>query len=155
MKVVDNAIALRIVYLLQKPFRDWPAYKQGIIDDDGTILKRKTDSPDWTMLHRLVARLKLMLGKLPGGSTRAASLLAAYLLVRESINSNDCVITEVKSFKEYMKLKEDGEAVPANNTNNVAGIKGEPPVRLRKKKHVQKSVIAVQGTQGRGIITQP
>ena len=167
MNLVDNAVALRVLYLLVTPFDKWPAYHEGIIDKDGNALKN-AQSFNWTMLHRLVARLKMLLGKLPGGKTKVASYLAAYLLVKENMNTEHIdysYITEndllnVKytfdEFSEFARLIEDGEmtspVVPANNTENIAGVKkgDEPPINLKKrKKNVARYFRRVSGVASR------
>ena len=87
--VVDNLIAARIIYLLVLPFNKWEAFKEGIIDENGERTdKDPGDSDDWSMLHRLVARLKKILGSFPGGKSTIASIAAAYLLVRECVEKN-------------------------------------------------------------------
>ena len=89
--VIDSLIAIRILKLLVDPFEKWDACEMGIIDADGKLLitdynKLSPNQRDvWTMLHRLVWRLKLMIAKLPAGKTQFASMAAAYLLVKESV----------------------------------------------------------------------
>jgi hypothetical protein len=168
MKTVDNAIALRIIYLLTKPFTDWKAYKEGIIDGNGRVIK-KANSDNWTMLHRLCARLKMILATIPGGGSRLATAIAAYMLVKENLNTTDeNLITEstltsktinLSSFDEYNRLLlmvEDGEPVvgtpPANSIKNIGGIKpGDvAPGRLRKKRVKDgKAMELLQGSEGR------
>lgn len=155
--VVDNLIAARIIYLLVLPFNKWEAYKEGIIDDTGERTdKDASDSSDWTMLHRLVARLKKILGSFPGGKSVIASVAAAYLLVREcverdieptllesyykdAVDSNERPSFETYTFvaKVIDTLSEDGVAI--SNTVGGGQIAGagpdeEPPVRNKKKK---------------------
>lgn len=91
MRVVDNVIALRIIYLLVTPIKETDAYKLGLIDDSGkTIRKAKTSEEQkaTSMLHRLVWNLKRIINLVPGGSTRIGSLAAAYLLVKEGLDNN-------------------------------------------------------------------
>jgi hypothetical protein len=137
MQVVDNAIAIRIIYLLSTPFEKWDAYKEGIIDEDGKVIESKS-SPNWTMLHRLVSRIKVLIGKLPGGKTTLASLIAAYVLVREDKEYTDDEIlielTKTPSFTDYNAFATLIEDAPANATANVAGLTpaSEPPARKKK-----------------------
>lgn len=89
--ILDNLIAIRILYLLVTPFEKQEAYRVGAIDSNGNAkLKISEMTPEqrtnYTMLHRLVFRLKKMLGALPFGKTTLASFGAAYLLVRECID---------------------------------------------------------------------
>jgi hypothetical protein len=128
--LIDNTIAVRIIFLLTLPFEKWEAFKSGIIDKDGNIISDKKDDDNWTMLHRLIARLKIMLGKIPGGKSQFATFAAAYLLVKEN--------REIPSFSEYVALKECYERLiedePSNNVTNVAGIKpgDEPPAKGKR-----------------------
>lgn len=156
---VDNLIAARIIYLLVLPFNKWDAFKEGIIDADGNRTGKIADMSDnWTMLHRLVARLKKMLAALPAGKSLLASVAAAYLLIRECVEKDiepellEDYFQEAVEFSEPMTMKtyqfvsetldqisEDGGvgATPANTvgTGQIAGAApGEqPPVRLKKK----------------------
>ena len=42
-KTVDNIIAYRIISMLVKPFKDTDAFKDGISDERGKILKNSHD----------------------------------------------------------------------------------------------------------------
>lgn len=87
MRIIDNLIALRIIYLLTVPFDKTDAFKLGLIDANGSKLKDAASSDEknaTSMLHRLVWNIKKVFALAPGGKTRLGSLTAAYLLVRES-----------------------------------------------------------------------
>ncbi len=86
--LLDSLIALRIMYLLVMPFRKWPACKQGIIDDEGNLITAKKKSSDWTMLHKMVAKLKRFIQLAPGGKSVIASLIGAYMLVKEQYETD-------------------------------------------------------------------
>jgi hypothetical protein len=87
--VVDNLIALRILYLLVTPFVKTKAYEYKIIDDKGNYLKKYSElkttaeRQSFSYLHRLVFKLKRLLAKLPGGDNRLKSLVAALYLIKE------------------------------------------------------------------------
>jgi len=101
MRIVDNLIALRIIYLLVTPFEQTDAYKLGLIDDKGRNLKKASSSEEknaTSMLHRLVWNLKRVINLAPGGSTKIGSLAAAYLLVKEGL-ANDW--SENRIIEEY------------------------------------------------------
>lgn len=148
---LDNALALRVLYLLVTPFNQSEAFKLGLIDNEGKPLKKaKTSSEQaaYTMLHRLVYRLKRVLGVLPFGRTNFASYVAAYQLVKESIendgqgfneyteelyvslinelNSNQDLITEKKEIK---KLFDDAAPIAVNS---VAGVESyDKPINIK------------------------
>jgi hypothetical protein len=91
MRVIDNIVALRVLWILITPIENTDAFKLGLIDPDGkTVRKAKTSEEKnaTSPLHRLVWNLKRMISLVPGGSTRIGSLAAAYLLMRESIENN-------------------------------------------------------------------
>ena len=85
--------------MLVTPFDATDAYRLGIIDANGTALKKirnlnTTEEKDaYTSLHRLVFSLKRLIQKVPGGKSKLASLVAAYWLVKESY-TNGTKITE-------------------------------------------------------------
>lgn len=162
--VVDNLIAARIIYLLVTPFNKWEAYKQGIIDEDGNRTDKDVgDSDDWSMLHRLVSRLKKLLGTFPGGKSVIASVAAAYLLVREcverdiepelledyyhdAVGSDEPMTFETFNFVVGVidDIYEEGEA-PTNVVGGgaIAGAKPdeEPPVNMKKRKKKNASIV--------------
>ena len=157
-RVVDNLIAFRILYMLVTPFEKTEAYKFGIIDKDGVALKKSKDlktTPEkdsYTNLHRLVFSLKRLLGKVPGGKSQFASIVAAYWLIKESYSSkmtvkqedlehlidiieqnNITLVEEELEIEKFLKLMEDGAIAnvtgPATSTDQAA-------VRLKKGKPV-------------------
>lgn len=98
-KVIDNLIAFRIIYMLVTPFDQTDAFKYGIIDKDGNALKKTKDlktteeKESYNQLTKLVFSLKRILGKLPGGKSRLASIVAAYWLVKEA-HKNKKTVTQ-------------------------------------------------------------
>jgi len=93
-RFVDSLIALRILNLLVTPFENTPAYKMGIIDKNGKELKKMYQlntvelRDAYTLLHRLVYRLKKIIQKVPIENKKLVSLAAAYALIRESLDEN-------------------------------------------------------------------
>ena len=141
-RIVDNLIAYRILSMLVTPFDKTDAFRLGIIDASGKVLKLSKDlkteeeKSAYDYLHRLVFNLKRLLNKLPGGDNLTKNLVAAYFLVKESyetyntididerfhtlmetINDKDIILVEeeiiVKRFMEE-------EGLPVNNTTGIA-----------------------------------
>ena len=158
MSTVDNIIAFKILYMLVTPFDKTDAFKLGIIDKDGVILKKfkelKTsqEKDAYTMLHRLVFSLKRLLGKVPGGKSNLASLVGAYWLVKESytnntkptqqslndlidlIESNNITLVEEQiEIENFLKLMEDGAIA---NVAGAATATDSAAVKLKNKKPV-------------------
>ena len=100
--VVDLFLVYQFIRRLATPFNKWEAYKLGIIDEKGKVLIKKKNfttkaqSNAWGRFDILVANLKKLLAKVPGGSSRIASYAAALYLIREH-----------KHFTEESTLNED------------------------------------------------
>ena len=90
-KFVDSVIAYRILKLLVTPFNKTDAFKLGIIDDKGNELIKMQDlntvqeRDAYTLLHRLVYRLKKIIEKVPIANKQLVSLAAAYALIKEAL----------------------------------------------------------------------
>jgi len=93
MGVVAGAIDLYMTYrflrILTQNFVDTNAFKLGIIDENGKILRKRNTlkSPEernaYTIFHRLIWKIKRLMGKLPFGKTKLASYAAALWFVKE------------------------------------------------------------------------
>ena len=83
-RVIDAVIAYRVIKLLVTPFNKTNAFKLGIIDEKGKVLKKSRDISDpkernaYTLLIRFVFNLKRILQKVgirgPLGSSAAAAI---------------------------------------------------------------------------------
>lgn len=112
--IVDLFLLYQFIKRLATPFKEWEAYKLGIIDEKGEILKgpkqrntvRERDA--FGKFDLLVLKLKKLLEKIPGGQTRLGSYAAALWLIKEHIENNAGVeqLTE-ESLMQYMTLAED------------------------------------------------
>ena len=86
---IDFLITYRVVKLLVTPFEKQEAYKFGIINDNGKVLKKyktlKTEKErkSYTLLHRFVFNLKRILKKVGLGSKLGSFAVALALLIRE------------------------------------------------------------------------
>ena len=87
--VVDLFLVYQFIRRLATPFEKWPAYKEGIIDKDGKVLiksknfGKKSQRAAWGIFDRMIANLKKLLAKVPGGSSKLASYAAALFLIKE------------------------------------------------------------------------
>lgn len=161
-RVLDIFLTYQFLKRLTTPFDQWDAYKLGIIDADGKVLKKRKDlgmadeRAAWGYFDIMTANLKKLIMKLPGGKERIATFAAALLLLREhnTGNLNSKEILEQK-FNEYLalteeRLSEEGEGgLPANNVGGgkVAGLgggpQGEPAGKFKTKKILRRKVIDV------------
>ena len=123
---IDFLITYRVVKLLVTPFEKQEAYKQGIIDKDGNVLKKyrtlKTtkEKQSYTILHRFVFNLKRILQRVGLGGRLGSFAVALALLLRENkeyeqhkILIESAIISYLKETKQYDNLlNEQGEVKP-------------------------------------------
>ena len=94
-KFVDSIIAYRILKMLVTPFQETEAYKRGIIDDKGKELRKmrdlnKVEDRDaYTILHRLVYRVKRIIERVPIENKKLVSYAAALALIREQLDHEE------------------------------------------------------------------
>lgn len=159
--LIDNLIAFRILYKLVTPFKETKAFKLGIIDENGKLLKKQSqlktqeEKSAYTMLDRLVFNLKRIIIKLPGGDAKLKNIVAAYFLIKENykqrpsfeslqeqfdkvIKQDAMLVEETLTVMEFLKLFEDA---PANATGPMVST-DEPVIRKKKKKITLQQVMA-------------
>lgn len=151
--IVDLFLVYSFIKRLATPFESWEAYKLGIIDAEGNQLKKSKDLATikerdaWGKFDLMICKLKRLLAKVPGGSSRLASYAAALWLIKEHNEVNAETLTEeelTEGLNRYMMLAEenindvntlfeskfDEEIVNSAGAGNVAGIgigpDGEP-----------------------------
>ena len=116
-RAVDLVITYRVVKLLATPFERQEAFKYGIIDKDGKVLRKfrtlKTtaEKKAYTMLHRFVFNLKRILARVGLGGKLGSFAVALGLLIREDKNYlpyknliESAVITYLKETNQYEQL---------------------------------------------------
>ena len=122
-RAVDLVITYRVVKLLATPFEKQEAFKYGIIDKDGKVLRKfrtlKTtaEKKSYTMLHRFIFNLKRILAKAGLGGRLGTFAVALGLLIREDKNYKPyqqlierAVVTYLKDTNQYETLlKEEGD----------------------------------------------
>jgi len=125
-RAIDLLITYRIVRLLTTNFDKQEAYKYGIIDKDGKVLrpyktlKTTKEKRAYTILHRFVFNLKRILKKVGLGSRFGSFAVALALLLRENKEYEDkkiliesAVISYLKETNQYNNLlNEQGEVKP-------------------------------------------
>ena len=121
-RAVDLVITYRVIKLLVTPFEKQEAFKQGIIDKDGKVLRKyrtlKTtaEKKSYTILHRFVFNLKRILSKVGLGGRLGTFAVALATLLREDKNYiehksliESAVITYLKDTEQFIDLlKEEG-----------------------------------------------
>ena len=87
--IVDLFLVYQFIKRLSTPFKDWEAYKLGIIDETGKqLIKRKdftkrNQKDAFGIFDIMITKLKRLLEKVPGGKTRIGSYAAALYLIKE------------------------------------------------------------------------
>lgn len=100
-RTADLFYAFRFLTLLVTPWNKTGAFEQGIIDENGTNLKKAKEltTPEekevYTVFHRLVFNLKRILNKVPFGKSKLASYAAALFLIKENTNLTEDEIRKV------------------------------------------------------------
>jgi hypothetical protein len=73
-------------------WEDWPAYKLGIIDDEGNVIKKRREGieerANYTLFHRLLRKLKQLLERVPGMKGKLGKAVAAYFLFKEGMEKH-------------------------------------------------------------------
>jgi len=102
--------AYKFLRILTQKWEDMDAFKYGIIDKNGNVLKKARDlkTPEekesYTVFNRLVFNIKRLLEKIPGGGSTIGSYAAALYLLKENANVTDDELIEVL---EQMDLPEE------------------------------------------------
>jgi len=140
MRVVDTYMAYQFVKRLVQPFEKWPAYKYGIIDGDGNILRKRSsltgaEADTFGVFDLTVLNIKRLL---PKGSL--SSIAAAVYLVKEGEENVGEAMEAAATLMESQLLIDDA---PTNSAGSgqVAGLgvpagslPAAPKVPARKRK---------------------
>lgn len=99
-RAADLAFTFRFIRMLTLDWKDWDAYKTGLIDENGKRIKSKKIESDeekdsYTPFIRLAANVKRLLSKVPGGGSKLGSFAAALYLIKEKYNLDDKHIDQI------------------------------------------------------------
>lgn len=127
-RLIDLLITYRIVKLLSTDFKDQEAFKTGIIDQDGKVLKKASklntqkELDSYTVLHRFVFNLKRILAKFGLKSSLSNFAVALAFILKENqelkiykslIESS--VITYLKETNQYNNMLKEIRIIKDNN----------------------------------------
>jgi len=126
-RAIDLFVAYRFLRILTTPWEDQDAFKFGIIDKDGKLLRKvntlKTDEEkkSFTLLHRLVFNLKRILHKIPLVKSKIGTYATALFLLKQSVVTDDEESSMIeKTFTNW--LIDNGYAHPNDLEEAVIGI---------------------------------
>jgi len=112
-RAIDLLITYRVIKMLVTPFEQTDAYKMGIIDKNGKVLRKaKTlttgkEKDSYTLLHRFVFNLKRLVNLIPGGKSKLGTYAAALgLLLKEQKDIN-----QVELEKNLYKYLSDNDLI--------------------------------------------
>lgn len=100
----DLVYTIRFLKLLVTPFEETPAFKAGIVDENGkrrkdfelnTMDNREAYRTHYTAFHRLVYNLKKIMAKAPGGQSIVARYGAALALIKEHGELSDKQVEKI------------------------------------------------------------
>lgn len=127
--VSDLYLVTQFIQRLLLPFSEWPAYKLGIIDENGRVIKKRAalrsgpEKDSWGHFDVLVCNLKKLLAKIPGGSSKLGAVAATLLLLKEeNIDPNDvdllkkqldsaCALVKMDDFTQLIAEDAAGEEI--------------------------------------------
>ena len=128
---VDLLIAYRVIKMLVTPFDKQPAFKYGIIDKNGKVLKKyntikgTNEKRSYTILHRSVFNLKRILAKVGIRGKLGSFAVAAALLLKENKRYfqhkeviESAVITYLKENNLYEEILNESREIPEVNTDD-------------------------------------
>lgn len=183
-RFVDSVIAYRILKMLTTPFEDTDAFRLGIIDAKGKELKKMAqlntveERDAYSILHRMIFRIKRIIEKVPVENKKLVSFAAALSLIKEhadakiepidlehqylnklqyaDLNEDIQFIQNYSNKKMMLPFKAFAEDAPANNagTPGVAGFTPETMGVKKKPKLLRRNEVnyvpsAIKSTQAK------
>ena len=99
-RAADLTYTFRFIRMLVLDWKEWDAYKEGIINAEGKRnrnIKIDNDAKKdaYTPFIRLCANVKRLVANLPGGSSKLGSFASALYLIKEHYKLNDKQIESI------------------------------------------------------------
>ena len=93
-RAADLAYTFRFIRMLVLDWKEWDAYKLGIIDEQGKRQRNnKIDNDEkrsaYTPFIRLCANIKRLVANIPGGGSKLGSFASALYLIKENYGLDD------------------------------------------------------------------
>jgi len=105
-RAADLAYTFRFIRMLVLDWKEWDAFKLGIINEEGKRdrnVKLDTDEKKsaYTPFIRLCANVKRLVANIPGGSSKLGSFASALYLIKEHYGLND---KDIKAINEKLGI---------------------------------------------------
>jgi hypothetical protein len=99
-RAADLAYTFRFIRMLVLDWKDWDAFKLGVIDEEGKRnrnVKLDTDEKKsaYTPFIRLCANIKRLVANIPGGGSKLGSFASALYLIKEHYGLKDNQIEDI------------------------------------------------------------
>lgn len=120
--LADAFLTYQLMKRINTPFDKWDAYKLGIIDKNGKVLKKKSrlktnnEKAAWGYFDIICANIKKILSKAPGGQFQSGSIAGSYLLMREQVETQNDV-----SEQDIEQMCEDVFGMASMNSGDASG----------------------------------
>ena len=99
-RAADLTFTFRFIRMLVMDWKNWDAYKLGIIDDEGkrnrkVALDNDEKKSAYTAFIRLAANVKRLVSKIPGGGSKLGSFASALYLIKEKHGLDDTKLLKI------------------------------------------------------------
>lgn len=107
-RAIDLFVAYRFLRILTTAWEDQEAFKHGIIDKDGKLLRKANtltkpeEKASFTLLHRLIFNLKRILHKVPVVKTKIGTYATALYLLKQHFPNVENEKTVELVFKNWL-----------------------------------------------------
>jgi len=157
-RAIDLFVAYRFLRILTTPWEDQPAFKHGIIDKDGKLLRKSKEltttdeKSSFTLLHRLIYNLKRLLHKIPLVRSKLGTYATALFLLKQhfadQVEEEDTI---EKAFTDW--LVDNGYITTEELDEEVIGI-GEtlPKGKYRLNQNIFADSTEIKGKKGDMVI---
>lgn len=135
----DDKVLYKLMKKLNTPFKKWRAYKNGIIDENGNILKsresfaNRNEKDSFTKFDLFALQLKLILDK----NNNAEEIKKSYTKTINLIKEKNLLSDEIYIEKYLNNIESLLEEVPVNSVSS-GGVSplgnGETPPKIIKQR---------------------
>ncbi len=152
--IFDSFLLYQFLKKLTTPFKDTEAFKLGIIDAEGKVLRKRSslkkpeEKSAYTIFDTVIFNIKKLIQKLPAGKSMLASYLAALLLLKEQKEIHlyededltyelfhdfvDAISTDKKSAQSISKFLKEDTSILEDDEQTLQELAAELSITLSK-----------------------